>query len=360
MYLAVALSGGLDSLAALLRLKKAGHKLLALHATFWPSQDDLPKKLGELVAKLGITYYAINLEQEFAKEVLSPSLKLWQEGATPNPCAFCNEKLKFGYLWHFAKSQGCLALATGHYASLKQAYGTLLLAPPKDLSKDQSYFLSHLEPQVLPNLNFPLANFTKDENRALLKSEGLSPICPKESQDLCFLPNDKEERNKALLNLFRQAGYPQPKQGPIEIFDQGQLKQSKLPHQGLWRYTEGQRKGLGISSDNGLYVLKKDYPRQTLIIGPKNLLGLKKLVAKDPHFFCPRSAWPTQVLAKVRLSQKPCQAKVVQKDPMTLEVSFAEKILPTAKGQLLSITDQAGHILAGALIEETENIDCQI
>lgn len=352
MTLAVAVSGGLDSLSALLKLQEAGEKVCALHALFLPDAHGLSQSLLAQLQKRRIDVLTLDLRAAFRTHVFHPSLRAWHRGDTPNPCALCNRSLKFGLLLEEALRLGFSGLATGHYASLERLHGKLLLGQAQDKNKDQSYFLSLIAPQALDNLSFPLAGMTKSACRSYLASQGfLEASQAPESQDVCFLP-PKAELAPFLSQAWAQLGLEPPKPGPLVLIDEaGQKVRQPFAHQGLWHYTEGQRRGLGVPGKEGYYVLKKIPQTNTLCIGPRAYLGMHELVADALNLFCDPMDWPTQLQVKVRYRQQPapCQAELVGD---CLRIRFAEPQFPTARGQLVSLLTAQGQILAGGLVKE--------
>ena len=348
MNIAVCVSGGVDSLCALLKLREAGHTVLALHARF-VSTDDSASKLARLLAKLNVPFLALDCQKQFTDQILNTSLDTWYSGATPNPCALCNRDLKFGLLLDIARRNGCEALATEHYAQTIRVGDHLLLAPAFDADKDQSYFLSLIASSALPSLLFPLAKLDKKDCRAYVAAFGLEPPESKESQDICFLPSEHCLREASLLKAWEKRHQPPPAHGAIVIVDGKNSIVFSEQHKGLWRYTEGQRKGLGISYREGLYVLKKETADNTLVLGPRNLLGMRSLSADHVNLFFPPEAWPKTLLVQVRSRQKWCEA-CVRLEGGALEITFPEMQFPTAKGQLVTVRNQQGYILAGGLV----------
>ena len=352
MTLAVAVSGGVDSLCALLKLQEAGADVCALHARFLPAADGLSQSLIARLKDRALDVLTLDLRKSFQDEVLTPSLLSWHQGATPNPCALCNRTIKFGLLLKEALKLGFSGLATGHYARLERVEGQLLLGEACDKSKDQSYFLSLIDAKALAKLRFPLSNMHKDACRSYLASRGfLAESRQPESQDVCFLP-PKHELAAFLTRAWAEQGLAQPEPGPLFVVNaQGQKDPKKRSHQGLWHYTEGQRRGLGVSGSEGFYVLKKDPKSNSLLIGPRSLLGMTALTADQLNLFCPPERWPQALQVKVRYRQKPvaCKARLVQD---TLQISFSEAQFPTAKGQLVSLATRQGYILAGGVVKE--------
>ena len=255
MRLAVAVSGGGDSLASLLRLREAGHEVLALHGRFLPDAHN-PKSeqaeagLAESCAGLGVALHVLDLREPFERLVAGPFAAEYLAGRTPNPCARCNVAMKFGLLLDAALELGAQALATGHYAraGAHPVHGWAL-SRGADPSKDQSYFLSLVPRKRLERALFPLADERKTDVRADLAGRGLSPPLPEESQEICFVPGDDYRAFLAARVHGGLSGLPGP--GPAVLPDGTPVGR----HQGLWRATIGQRRGLGLSWREPLYAM---------------------------------------------------------------------------------------------------------
>ncbi|MBR4742083.1 MAG: tRNA-specific 2-thiouridylase, partial [Desulfovibrio sp.] len=268
----------------------------------------------------------------------------WLRGETPNPCGLCNQHIKFGLLLQAARSKGYL-LATGHYACLTKDH---LFCPATDTAKEQNYFLSLVAPQALSHLVFPLATQTKADCRKLLKEVDLTPPEKKESQDICFLA--ETSLREFCLQQARVWGEKGPKKGPIYLLREGKEAKYMGEHEGLFLYTEGQRRGLGIPYTESLYVLAKDVDQNRLFVGTRQNLGIISCTATLQALFVPTKVWPKNLMVKIRYRQSPCLAQVTLKDAL-LEVVFAKPEFPTAKGQILQVMTPQGLILAGGIVQ---------
>ena len=351
MRVAVAVSGGVDSLSALVRLREAGHECVALHGRFHDSlpADPLPG-LREACARLGVALHLVDLRSEFDGAVRLPFARALHAGQTPNPCALCNARIKFGALRAAAREAGCDALATGHYARLEAGPSGPWLASAADSSKDQGYFLALVPQKNFENVLFPLAGHTKRENRETVAAAGLAVPVPTESQDVCFRPSgDAGEQDWAVLTAGSHLAEPAP--GPIVLHESGGATRIAGRHRGLWRYTLGQRRGLGIAYTEGLYVLGKDGASNTLHVGPRAMLGSCGCVTAQANFFCPPNRWAGTLYVRLRYRQQVMPACVRVDDGDRLHISLLEPQYPTATGQVAAVYDGDGHILAGGLVE---------
>ncbi|MBQ9536898.1 MAG: tRNA 2-thiouridine(34) synthase MnmA [Desulfovibrionaceae bacterium] len=352
--IAVAVSGGVDSLAALLILRAQGHEVLALHALFTNPVQSSQKKLAETCAAINIPLKVIDLRQEFWDLVITPTLRELQRGATPNPCMLCNRHLKFGLILDYALNLGCTHYATGHYASLKSDGTTYFVHKALDQQKDQSYFLSLTDPKRLKHCLFPLSNRQKKSCREIVAAAGISAVEPYESQDVCFYPSPAEQANY-FKTQWAKLNLSVPLKGPILLWDVGVRLKEIGTHQGLWRYTEGQRRGLGIPYKEGLYVLAKDYHTNSLIVGPRSFLGMTSCITAAPNIFYDDIASISQVFVKLRYRQTPapCHALITQEH---ITLNFDPPVFPTACGQVATLLDAQGSILAAGTVTELTNI----
>ncbi|MCQ2444363.1 MAG: tRNA-specific 2-thiouridylase [Mailhella sp.] len=351
MKTAIAVSGGTDSLFALLSLLEEGHDVTAVHARFIPSPpggSPVPA-LEELCARLGVRFRVADLTEDFRTHVMTPFAEEHARCRTPNPCALCNRAMKFGRLLDFSL-QDCDVYATGHYASMDEhpLYGRTLHTGA-DGSKDQSYFLALVPIERLRRCVFPLAARTKTAIRAWLAERGHTPPLPSESQEICFIPGDDhcawllERQQEGLITL--------PGPGPAVLSAPGEEEGRIIArHQGLWRYTEGQRRGLGIPWKEPLYALRRDAASNTLSVGPKEMLATAECTASQANLMVPPDLWPDRLLVRIRYRQKPVPAAVTARDGRLL-IRFGTPQLPPAPGQIAAVYDEDGFVLAGGILD---------
>lgn len=213
--IAVALSGGTDSLLSLLLLQESGVEVMAVHARFAPQDDPvLHERLRILCARQGVPWCLLDLRQEFEELVIQPFIQAYQHGHTPNPCALCNPAMKFGLLQDRVRALGASTIATGHYCRLEQTDQGPRLRRGLDPVKDQSYFLSLVPPTRLRHVLFPLGDWTKDQARQALVQRGHTPPVARESQEICFIPDDYRD-------FLRQRRVRLSGPGPIALRDVG-------------------------------------------------------------------------------------------------------------------------------------------
>jgi tRNA-uridine 2-sulfurtransferase len=267
---AVALSGGVDSAVALLR---AGPDAIGVTLRLWldPQGPDTERACCSPAAviaaratchRLGIPHVTLDLREEFRRAVVEPFVRGYAAGETPNPCIRCNGSFRFAELLAFAERSGAGRLATGHYARIVERHGRLLLARAADERKDQSYMLARLDPRFLDRLWFPLGEQGKDETRAEAAQAGLEVAQRAESQEACFLAGGDYR------DFLERHGLA-AEDGPLVDEDGNEVGR----HDGFWRFTPGQRKGLGVAAREPLYALRSEAAANTVVVGPRAALA---------------------------------------------------------------------------------------
>ena len=277
----VAMSGGVDSSVAAALLVEQGYDVIGMMLRLWAEDCGegganrccTPGQMADarrIAGQLGIPFYVIDSQEIFRRTVVQFFIDRYVAGETPNPCLECNRTIRFEWLLQHALAIGADYLATGHYARVERnPDGTVRLLRARDLAKDQSYVLSVLSQEKLRRALFPVGDYTKPEVRALAQAYGLPVASKHDSQDLCFLADGDYRR------FLRQHAPDAVRPGPILTRDGRELG----THTGLPNYTIGQRKGLGISYPEPLYVLATDPARNALIVGTAAELGQSSLVA---------------------------------------------------------------------------------
>jgi tRNA-uridine 2-sulfurtransferase len=273
---AVAMSGGVDSAVALLR---AAPNAVGVTLRLWLDPDGPDSERAccspaavvaarETCHRLGLPHVTLDLREEFRRAVVAPFVRGYARGETPNPCIRCNGSFRFAELLAFAARAGCDRLATGHYARVVAHRGRRLLARGADPAKDQSYMLARLDPASLDRVWFPLGEQGKEETRAEAERAGLAVAQRAESQEACFLAGDDY---RAFLGRHGLA----PRTGAIVDVDGNELG----AHDGFWRFTPGQRKGIGVTAARPLYVLGADAAANTVVVGPHEALARRSVSA---------------------------------------------------------------------------------
>jgi tRNA-specific 2-thiouridylase len=280
---AVAMSGGVDSAVALL---KSLPNAIGVTLRLWldPDGPDAERACcspdAVLAARatchsLGVPHVTLDLREEFRRSVVEPFVRGYERGETPNPCIHCNGGFRFARLLAFAKRAGADKLATGHYARIVEHRGRLLLARGLDPVKDQSYMLARVDPAKLDRISFPLGAQTKAETRAEAERAGLAAAGRAESQEACFLAGDDYRSFLERRGLASQEGSIVDVEG-----------QEVGRHSGYWRFTPGQRKGLGVSAEQPLYAIRSDARTNTVVVGGRAALA-RTAIAASGHLYVP-------------------------------------------------------------------------
>ena len=334
----VAMSGGVDSSVAALLLQQAGHKISGVNLRMFHNEDlgQSPGKTccsladaedaGLVARRLGAPFYVFDVSQVFRSTVIRDFIEEYQNGRTPNPCAVCNQTVKFGALLDRVRVLGADYLATGHYARVEQdaATGRYLLKRGLDRSKDQSYFLYMLTQEQLAHTLFPLGGLEKTQVRQLAEAHGLVNAHKHDSQDICFVPD-----GDYAAFIERTVGSPSL---PGNFVDQkGQVLGH---HRGIIRYTHGQHKGLGLSTSEPLYVLEKDAVSNTIRLGLDSDLWSQTLTAEQFNWVSiPEPTEPIAVTVKTRYSQREAAAIARSLPGGRCQVTFEEPQRAITPGQ---------------------------
>ena len=278
---AVAMSGGVDSAVALLR---AGSAAIGVTLRLWidpeaPASERACCSPEAVIAaretchRLGIPHVTLDAREEFRRAIVQHFVDGYARGETPNPCTRCNGSFRFGQLLAFARRAGAARLATGHYARIVEHRGGLLLARARDPEKDQSYMLAGLDPKHLERIWFPLGDQSKAETRDEAERAGLAVARRAESQEACFLGGGDYRDFLGRQGLAGQEGRIVDEQGtPLGS------------HRGFWRFTPGQRRGLGVSTGSATYAIGSDPGTNTVVVGPREALARRTVWASGRLF----------------------------------------------------------------------------
>ena len=296
---AIALSGGVDSLVAGYLLKQKYKHIFGIH--FITGYEREPTDLTKLEHQLGFDIHTIDLSIQFEKQVVQYLVKTYLAGKTPNPCLICNREIKFGELLNQASTMGADYLATGHYATIvnpvsfpDKNIAHSFLEKGKDPIKDQSYFLSLLTEQQLERIIFPLAGMIKQDVKALAKSVGIASIQPSESQDICFI----HDNNLAQFILQKEQLSPEP--GAIVDLE-GKIVGR---HNGLHQFTIGQRRGINCPSTEPYYVKKIDMTLNQLVVCFKKDLSTQTMMVEHINWNENQIGCFPEIITKIRYSHK--------------------------------------------------------
>jgi len=355
--IAVAMSGGVDSSVTAALLKEQGHDVIGITMRVWdPSTCGVPEEdaeasccspddvrdAGRIADQLGIPFYVVNFEDEFRRLVINDFISEYYQGRTPNPCVRCNELVKFGLLLEKARDLGADYLATGHYAQVEKGDdGFFHLLKGLDPKKDQSYFLFALSQEQLARTLFPLGGITKQEVRALASRFELRVAEKGESQEICFIPDDNYVR---FLEAEKEA---EDLSGAI-VDQQGNVLGH---HRGTYRYTVGQRRGLGIAWKEPLYVIGVDAKRREVIVGSHDALYKKGLTANSVNWLMPKPASEFFTACRIRYRHQAVPCRVIPLPDNRVEVIFTKQEKSVTPGQAVVFYD-GNRVLGGGWIEK--------
>lgn len=352
---AIGLSGGVDSSVAAALLKENGYAVHGItmqifdgslelketqkHACYGPGEMEDLDAARSVCEKLNIPYQTVDLRKEYRSCVIDHFRNEYLAGKTPNPCIICNQRLKFGFLLEKAKKTGLdfEFFATGHYARIVNAGKRFLLKRAIDLAKDQSYFLYALTIEQLSHTIFPLGVYKKKQVRKIARSLGLTTANRTESQD--FIAGGDYSL------LFNKE---EVKAGKI-VDENGKVLGE---HRGIIYYTVGQRRGLGITSDRPLYVVRVDAKNNRIVVGDREKLFSKGLIVKDINLVAiEKLDRPHRVTVKIRLNSSPVDATVFPDEKGKLKILFDEPQMAVTPGQhAVFYTEDT--VLGGGVIQE--------
>jgi tRNA-specific 2-thiouridylase len=342
---AVAMSGGVDSAVALLRCRDSGRQAVGVTLRLWldPAGPDAERSCcspaavvaaRELCHALGVPHVTLDLRESFRRAVVAPFVASYGRGETPNPCIRCNAGFRFRRLLAFARRVGAERVVTGHYARILEHRGRLLVGRGADASKDQSYMLGRLDPALLPRLSFPLGDQDKAATRAQAAAAGLDVATRPESQEACFLAGDDYRSFLARHGLAASDGLLLDLEG-----------RQVGTHEGFWRFTPGQRRGLGVASTAGpLYAIRTDARRNAVFVGPPEALARTRIVV-TPGRLHVRVA---RAEAKLRHRSEPIGAAVSGRS-RGFHLTLDEPALGVAAGQAAVLYEEDAVVGAGLI-----------
>ena len=343
------MSGGVDSSVSAIILQKQGYEVIGL--TMMLCEDDKSTAIQDakkVCEKLKIEHHVVDLRKEFKKNVIDNFICSYAQAKTPNPCVECNKYMKFGEFYKIAQDLDCNYIATGHYAKIEysEKYKEYVLTKSNSEKKDQTYFLYGIDKKILPQVIFPLSDFEdKTEIRKIAEENGLAVAKKKDSQEICFIPNNDYKR--FLKNNDKNL---KDKKGKI-VLRSGEILGE---HNGLIDYTIGQRKGLGISYKEPLYVLELDSRKNAVIVGTENELYSNVLEANELNFLVDIDfAKPVEIKAKVRYRAKEADC-ILKVENDIAKVMFKEPQRAITPGQSV-VFYKSNIVLGGGKIKNINN-----
>ncbi len=338
---AVAMSGGVDSAVALLR---SAPNAIGVTLRLWldPQGPDTERVCCSPEAglqapatphELGLPHVTLARGEESRRAIVEPFVRSYARGDTPNPCGRCNGSFRFAELLSFARRAGCERLVTGHYARVVSHRGRLLVGRAADAEKDQSYMLARLDPRLLDRISFPLGGQAKEETRAEAARAGLAAARRAESQEACFLAGGDYRAFLARQGLNGGGG---------AIVNERGLELGR--HDGFWRYTPGQRRGLGLAAPEPLYALRTDARTNTVVVGSREALARTSVSARGRLYVS-----SGRVDAKLRY-HSPAVPALVEETARGFRLRLEQPAYAVAPGQLVALYEGDAVVGSGLVV----------
>ncbi|MGB8225804.1 MAG: tRNA 2-thiouridine(34) synthase MnmA [Sedimentisphaerales bacterium] len=340
----VAVSGGVDSAVAAATLKQAGCDCTAVYMKLYDQPAHKNADAEKIAKHLDIPFEVLDLTGEF-KNVIDYFCGEYKQARTPNPCVFCNRFIKFGKLLEYAKAKGADFIATGHYARVIKDSESFALYAAANMAKDQSYALAMINREVLKNVLFPVGCLDKSQTRKTAENLGLEVSGKPDSQEICFIPdNDYAAKLESLCPEVIHEG---------NIIDSG----GKIlgTHNGIHRFTIGQRRGLKVAMGVPYYVTKLDAGKNTVTLGPDQELLHKNLTAVGANWLINEPSEAFAALIKIRYNHKPVSG-YVEPGRDTVKISFDQPLRAITPGQavVFYLKNENGlKVAGGAWIKES-------
>lgn len=347
----IAMSGGVDSSVAAFLMKEKGFDCIGATLKLHSKENEINTEQSCCSSKdiedaknvadsLTIPYYVFDFEGEFKEKVIDNFVYVYENGGTPNPCIQCNRHLKFKKLFEKMSELGFDYVVTGHYARIEEQDGWYYLKKGVDPSKDQSYVLYALTQKQLAHTMFPLGEYSKSEIRSIAEKHNFVNASKKDSQDICFV-----EGGDYAGFIEKYTGKKYPKGNFIDIY--GNILGE---HQGIIRYTNGQRKGLGIALGKPMYVAGKDIKKNTVTLCTNEQLFSNELLANDFNWLVPNFGDEIRCKARVRYNMKEQDATAYKLDDGKVKVVFDTPQRAITKGQAVVLYDGDTVVGGGTII----------
>ena len=354
----VAMSGGVDSSVVAGLMKEEGYDVTGITLKLYDDVKNSQKErqccagrdildAKRVSEQLNINHKILFYQKKFKSEVIDSFIDSYAAGETPIPCVQCNQTVKFRDLFKYAKSLNADALVTGHYVTRIQSKGIANMYRAKDRNRDQSYFLFSTSQEQLNYLRFPLGEIDKSETRSIASKLNLNVAEKPDSQDICFVPNGDYA---SVIKKFRPESF---KSGDILNMDSKKIGQ----HEGIINYTIGQRKGIKISNTEPLYVINIDSEKNSIIVGPKEFLIVKKIELRDLNILGNEKNFNDKIKIKVRSTGKLLDAEIKIKGKYAdIQILDDETGISPGQACVFYYKDNIGDkVLGGGWIHKTEN-----
>ncbi len=318
----VAISGGVDSSVAAALLKSQGYNCRGVYMITHDSDVQARQNAAAVCDALGIQLDVLDFRDSFS-QVIEYFCSRYEKGLTPNPCVYCNRVMKFGLLWEHARQNGAARIATGHYARILKNKDSHCIYEGIESRRDQSYVLSMIRPEMQEKILLPVGQYTKQQVRAFAEEFSLPTASAPDSQEICFIPdNDYACFLESRIDTASLAG--------DVIDEQGKVLGT---HDGIHRFTIGQRRGLGIAMLKPVYVTNIDPHKKTVTLGPKESLYTKKLTAHDFNWLSAVPAAAVKAKVKIRYNNTGKTADIKPLPGGKLEALFDEPVMAVTPGQ---------------------------
>ena len=352
----IAMSGGVDSSVAALLVKSSGMNCIGCTMKLYAGEitenscktccslNDV-EDARSVAMKLGMPYYVFNFTDDFDKKVISRFIHSYLNGETPNPCIDCNKYMKFDNLILRAKTLGYDYVVTGHYARIEFDGEKYKLKKAIDETKDQSYVLYNLSQEQLKHILFPLGNLTKKQVREIAQKNGFRNSNKPDSQDICFIPDGNYTKFicERMVNSRSEGNFVDTKGNVIG------------KHKGIFCYTIGQRKGLGISASKPLYVVSINTDTNNVVLGEERELYSKTIYVKDFNWISGKvPTLPLKCKVKIRYRQKEQDAIILSQDNNVVQIEFKEPQRAVTPGQS-AVAYVGDEVIGGGIIVKKEN-----
>lgn len=351
------MSGGVDSSVSAILLKQAGYDVIGVTMKLWEGKCDLEEgtccnlestlDAKRVCDKIGIPHYTLNFQEEFQKDVIENFISEYSNCRTPNPCIECNKHLKFDAMYKKAQELEIKYIATGHYAQVEysEKYKRYVIKKSVNISKDQSYVLYGIPKELIPYVVFPLGRYSsKEEIRQIARKNDLNVANKPDSEDICFVPDgDYKKFLEENSNIRPQSGNIVNKDG--EVLGK---------HNGLYRYTIGQRRGLGIQNDVPLFVIGFNIEKNEVIVGEEDKLYKRKIEIKNINLQAiDKLTNPMRVRVKTRYTAREAVAVIIpnEQDPKnTIDILFDDPQRALTSGQSAVFYDEDEIVIGGGII----------